>query len=76
MNDQERAFAQDTILVASGLALMICGAGMILAHPQIRNAALASLMPLLPDLQKSLSGGQLAGSVLPDVERDMKLRSM
>jgi hypothetical protein len=76
MTEQERADGQDTMVVAAGLALMMLGAGMILSHPRIRKSALATLMPLLPELQNSLSAGDLAASLLPEVDRYMRLRSM
>jgi hypothetical protein len=73
MNDHENADARDTLLLAGGAALMIFGAGMLMASPAIRKSALGSLFSLLPG-QHKIAGTY--GGLLPDVERYMKLKSM
>jgi hypothetical protein len=74
MHAEENSEVRDTLLIAGGLALMVFGAGMILANPGIRRTLLASLMPLLPELKGPLSNG--ISGVLPDVERYMKIKAM
>jgi hypothetical protein len=73
MNARENSETTDTLLFAGGVALMIFGAGMLMASPGIRRTLLGSLTPLLPG--QSGSHGAL-GAVLPDVERYLKLRAM
>jgi hypothetical protein len=74
MHDETNGEVQNTLLLAGGLALMTFGAGMILANPAIRRAALAGLTPLLPQFkdptQLSVRG------LLPDVERYMRIKAM
>jgi len=48
MNANESTEITDTLLLAGGLALMIFGAGMLLASPVIRRTVLGGLTPLLP----------------------------
>ena len=55
---------KDTLYMLGGVALMVFGAGLILSNPTIRRYV-------------SQSGvGNLATTVLPDVERYFKLRAM
>jgi hypothetical protein len=74
MNNQENAEAANMVLAAGGLALMVFGAGLLMAHPVIRRTVMTTLGPLLPALQEPLRTG--AAGVLPDVERYLKLRAM
>jgi len=60
------AEARDTLLMLSGVSLMIFGAGLILSNPIVRR-----LMS-----QTGLSGLNLLQAAVPDVERYMKLRNM
>jgi hypothetical protein len=64
----------ETVMLAGGAALVIFGAGLIMAHPSVRKLAVTVLTRAIPDLEKPLQEG-LAG-LLPDVERYMKIRSM
>jgi hypothetical protein len=73
MNARENSDIADTLLFAGGIALMIFGAGMLLASPGIRRTLLGSLTPLLPG--QGTSDGAL-GAVLPDVERYLRLKAM
>jgi hypothetical protein len=77
MNAESLPESRDTLLIAGGIALMVFGAGLILAHPTLRRAVVAGLTPLLPELQNPMGSG-LSGvnAVLPDVERYLKLRAM
>ena len=73
MNANENSVNHDTLLIAGGLALMIVGAGMILASPVIRRTVVGSLIPLLSDPEGA--SGALSGLV-PDVERYLRLKAM
>jgi hypothetical protein len=72
MNNDENSQVQDTLFLAGGLALMVVGAGLLLARPSVRRTITGGLAPLLPE-------GPLAsrvGGVIPDLERYLKLKSM
>jgi hypothetical protein len=73
MNANESSDARDTLLLAGGAALMIFGAGMLLASPVIRRTVLGALAPTLPG-QNGTNG--TLGGLLPDVERYMRLKAM
>jgi hypothetical protein len=66
--------ARDIICLSGGAALMLLGAGLVLAHPAIRRSAKAALAALMPDLEQPLKAG--IRGVLPDVERYLKLKGM
>jgi hypothetical protein len=66
--------ARDILCVAGGAALIVLGAGLVVAHPGLRKSAQAALKALMPDLQKPLKDG--VRGVLPDIERYLKLRGM
>jgi hypothetical protein len=74
MQDKNDEEIQKALLLAGGASLMVLGAGMLLAHPAIRKTVLASLAPLLPQLEEPLKNG--AAQVLPDLERYLKLKGM
>jgi hypothetical protein len=74
MNDHEDQDTRNTLFVAGGIALMVFGAGLVMAHPRVRQLVLGNLTPLLPTLGEPLRAG--VNKVLPDVERYLKLRSM
>lgn len=65
-NDQDGAEARDTLMMLSGVALVIFGAGLILSNPIVRR-----LMG-----QTGLNGLNLLQSAVPDLEKYMKLRNM
>jgi hypothetical protein len=69
MNDNANSDGRDAVLLAGGIALVVFGAGVILAHPAIRRALLGSVAPL-----GSQANG--IGGVLTDVERYLKLKAM
>ncbi len=69
MQDNTNTEVRDAVLLAGGIALVVFGAGIILAHPAIRRTVLGSVAPL-----GSLGGS--IGGVLPDVERYLKLKAM
>lgn len=55
---------KDTLYLLGGVALVVFGAGLILSNPSIRR------------YMSQFGVGNLATSVIPDVERYFKLRSM
>jgi hypothetical protein len=63
---------RDTLLIAGGAALVVLGAGLLLANPAIRRALLGSLTSLMP----GQDGVQGFGGVIPDIEHYLKLRVM
>jgi hypothetical protein len=69
MNDNTNSEVRDAVLLAGGVALVVLGAGLVLAHPAIRRTLLGGVNPL-----GSLGSG--IGGVLPDVERYLKLKAM
>ena len=72
MNHEENSQVQDTLFLAGGFALVVLGAGLMLARPSVRRTITGGIAPLLPE-------GPLAnriGGVLPDLERYLKLKSM
>ena len=55
---------RDTLYMLGGVALMVFGAGLILSNPTIRR------------YMSQVGVGNLANTVIPDVERYFKLRAM
>lgn len=74
MHEKNNEEVQNALLLAGGAAFMVFGAGMLLAHPAVRKTVMASLAPLLPQLEEPLKNG--AAHVLPDIERYLKLKGM
>lgn len=66
--------SRDMLYLVGGLALLIAGAGLIMAHPAVRRQLRDGLDRIVPNMPGSL-GGSLAG-VVPDFQRYMKIRSM
>jgi hypothetical protein len=69
MQETKGSEVRDAVLIAGGIALLVLGAGFVLAHPGIRRMLLAGGNPLG-------SLGDSVGGVLPDVERYIKLKAM
>jgi hypothetical protein len=69
--------SNDMVYLVAGVAFLVAGAGLIMAHPGIRKQVREGLGRVLPpDL---LEPGNIAGglsTILPDFERYMKIRSM
>lgn len=68
--------SKDMLYVVGGLALLIAGAGLIMAHPTVRKQLSSGLGRVLPGL---IEPGNIAGglsTIVPDFERYMKIRSM
>jgi hypothetical protein len=69
MQENTNSEVRDALLLAGGAALLVLGAGLVLAHPAMRRTLLGGVAPL-----GSLGNG--IGGVLPDVERYLKLKAM
>jgi hypothetical protein len=69
MQENNSSEVRDAVLIAGGIALLVLGAGFVLAHPGIRRMLLSGTTPLG-------SLGNRVGGVLPDVERYLKLKAM
>lgn len=65
--------SKDMLYLVGGLALLVAGAGLIMAHPFVRQQVRANLDRVLPNIP-DLTGG--LSTVVPDFQRYMKLRSM
>lgn len=74
MSANENSETTNTLFVAGGMALMVFGAGLMMAHPFIRRTVLAGLRPLLPELGEPLKAS--VGKVLPDIERYLKIKGL
>ncbi|HKO96412.1 MAG TPA: hypothetical protein VJU86_05450 [Pyrinomonadaceae bacterium] len=66
--------SNDMLYLVGGLALLIAGAGLIMAHPQVRRQVRAGLERVIPGVQDNLGLGLT--TVVPDLKRYMKIRSM
>jgi hypothetical protein len=66
--------SKDMLYLVGGLALLVAGAGLIMAHPEIRRQMRAGLDRVLPGVQDNFNIGLT--TVVPDVQRYMKIRSM
>jgi len=66
--------SKDMLYLVGGLAFLIAGAGLIMAHPEVRKQVRAGLDRVLPGLQDNFNLGLT--TVVPDFQRYMKLRSM
>ncbi len=66
--------SKDMLYLVGGVALLIAGAGLILAHPQVQRQVRAGLDRIVPGIPENLTGG--LATVVPDFQRYLKLRSM
>lgn len=66
--------SKDMLYLVGGLALLVAGAGLIMAHPEIRKQVQAGLDRVLPGVQDNFNLGLT--TVVPDLQRYMKIRSM
>ena len=66
--------SKDMLYLVGGFALLVAGAGLIMAHPEIRRQVRAGLDRVLPGLPANFSGS--LSTVVPDVQRYLKIRSM
>jgi hypothetical protein len=65
---------RDILLVSGGAALIVFGAGLIMAHPLLRQSAKSAFGALLPQLEGPVRDS--IKGVLPDVERYLRLKGM
>ena len=66
--------SRDMLYLVGGVALLIAGAGLIMAHPGVRRQVQEGLSRIVPGVPEKL-GSSLA-TVVPDFQRYMKIRSM
>ena len=66
--------SKDMLYLVGGLAFLIAGAGLIMAHPEVRKQVRAGLDRVLPGLQDNFNIGLT--NVVPDFQRYMKIRGM
>jgi hypothetical protein len=66
--------SKDMLYLVGGFALLIAGAGLIMAHPEVRKQMRTGLDRVLPGIQENLNLGLT--TIVPDVQRYMKIRSM
>jgi hypothetical protein len=66
--------SKDMLYLVGGLAFLVAGAGLIMAHPEIRKQVRAGLDRVLPGLQDNFNLGLT--TVVPDFRRYMKIRQM
>ena len=63
-NNSDYAPDNDTLLMLSGIAFMVFGAGLVLSNPLVRR------------YMGQMGVGNLMQSALPDLDRYLRLRSM
>jgi hypothetical protein len=66
--------SKDLLYLVGGLSLLIAGVGLIMAHPEVRRQVRASLDRVIPGIPGNLASG--LSTVVPDIQRYMKLRAM
>ncbi len=66
--------SRDMLYLVGGLAFLIAGAGLIMAHPEVRKQVRAGLDRVLPGIQDNFNFGLT--TVVPDIQRYMKIRGM
>jgi hypothetical protein len=66
--------SKDMLYLVGGLALLIAGAGLIMAHPMVRRQVRAGLDRIVPGVGEGL--GTSLATVVPDFQRYLKIRSM
>jgi hypothetical protein len=66
--------SKDMLYLVGGLAFLIAGAGLIMAHPEVRKQLRAGIDRVLPGLQDNFNLGLT--TIVPDFQRYMKIRSM
>ncbi len=66
--------SKDMLYLVGGLAFLVAGAGLIMAHPEVRNQVRAGLDRVLPGIQDNFNLGLT--TVVPDFQRYLKIRQM
>jgi hypothetical protein len=74
MTNNDADDSKDMLYLVGGLALLIAGAGLVMAHPVIRRQVRNGLDRMMPGIPENLTAG--LSTIVPDFERYMKLRSM
>jgi hypothetical protein len=74
MSDNESDGSKDMLYLVGGFALLIAGAGLIMAHPAVRKQIKSNLDRVLPEMPVDIAGG--LSNVVPDFKRYMKMRDM
>lgn len=74
MENSGSSGSKDMLYLVGGLALLVAGAGLIMAHPTVRQQLKDGLGRVIPGIPENLSGG--LSTVVPDFQRYMKIRSM
>ena len=76
MENVEAKDSKDMLYPVGGLALLVAGAGLIMAHPTVRQQMRSGLDRVLPGLLESGGIANGLSTVVPDFERYMKIRAM
>ncbi len=66
--------SKDMLYIVGGLALLVAGAGLIMAHPVVRQQLRTGLERALPNVPENFTSG--LSTVIPDFQRYMKIRAM
>ena len=66
--------SKDMLYLVGGLAFLVAGAGLIMAHPEIRKQLRAGLDRFMPGIQDNFNLGLT--TVVPDFQRYLKMRQM
>lgn len=66
--------SKDMLYLVGGVALLIAGAGLIMAHPAVRRQVQESIGRIVPGVPGNFAGS--LATVVPDFQRYMKIRSM
>ncbi len=74
MKDNDTGESRDMLYLVGGFALLVAGAGLLMAHPDIRRQLRAGLDRVVPGIQDNFAGG--LSTVVPDFQRYLKIRSM
>lgn len=74
MKDSDSGESRDMLYLVGGFALLVAGAGLLMAHPEIRRQVRAGLDRVLPGIPENLTTG--LSTIVPDLQRYMKIRSM
>ena len=74
MENTDSDESKDMLYLVGGFALLVAGAGLIMAHPEIRRQVRDGISKVLPGVQDSFNLGLT--TVVPDFRRYMKIRSM
>lgn len=73
MLDEGKSSDNELVTLARGVSMIILGAGLVLSNPAVRRFLMSQLSGRLSESDDPLKG---LASVLPDLERYLKIRSM